>query len=92
MEGQSRLQQAVNNAINSEIETFQNRYQRCMNGCQDDFQSENYDNRSGVPSDASQRRVVSCVSTCVDKHVALVRPLISKVERDVVDLNKQVNK
>eukprot|EP01033_Poteriospumella_lacustris_P018172 gene18172-13047_t len=56
----SQMMQQIDQIVNGEIQNFQNRLQRCANTCQDDFQSDNYNNRSGVPTEASQKKMVSC--------------------------------
>lgn len=84
----SQIMQQIDQVVNGEIQNFQSRIQRCANACQDDFQTDNYNNKTGVPTDASQRKLVSCFSTCVDKNISAIKPLHAKLENDIDSMTR----
>jgi hypothetical protein len=84
----SQIMQQIDQIVNGEIQNFQNRVQRCANTCQDDFQSDNYNNKSGVPTESSQKKLIGCFTSCVDKSISTIKPMQSKLEGDIDSLTR----
>ena len=75
--------------IQNEMNDFQSRLQRCSMSCQDGLKDkfgplEN--NSSKIP--AAERHLMSCMSSCVDKHITLLRSIQSKIESDIDRVSK----
>ncbi|CAK4096665.1 unnamed protein product [Aphanomyces euteiches] len=70
----------VQNYLNQELSSFQNRLQRCAMDCQDRAQ----DGLSARPSESeiasAQSNMEKCVSKCVDSHIKLLPALKKRIE------------
>ncbi|RHX98381.1 hypothetical protein DYB30_007378 [Aphanomyces astaci] len=73
----------VQNYMSQEMQTFQNRLQRCAMECQDRAK----DSLSSQPSEsqisAAQAGMEKCVSKCVDGHIKLLPTLKKRIEDTV---------
>lgn len=69
---------------------FQNRLQRCSLSCQDEVNDKfrNLDMSNSINSLAANKMMLSCSSSCVDKNLALLKSIQSKIESDI---DKAVN-
>ncbi|GLE00903.1 hypothetical protein PINS_up019375 [Pythium insidiosum] len=82
--------QQVQNYMQNELQSFQNRLQRCAMECQD--RARDSMPSSGNPSDAQmaaiEKDMQSCFNHCVDSHLKLLPTLQKRVE-DAVKQVKQ---
>ena len=80
--------------IKNELNRFQERLQRCSQICQDEVSdqiSSNMD-RNSPKFQSIEKKVNGCISVCVDKHIALLKPMQSKLKADLDELVKQNSK
>jgi GTP cyclohydrolase III len=76
------------NVVNSQLQEFQTRLQRCANPCSDDFQVAVSSTANNHPSEATQRALVKCISQCADRSVTSIGQLQSKLENDIDTISK----
>ncbi len=73
--------------IQNEVNQFSERVQRCVRDCQDGvrdrFGELNQDNLS-----KAQEYMDKCSNACVDKHVAMLKSIESRLEKDIADKTK----
>lgn len=85
----ARYVQSVQNVIQREMNDFQGRIERCSYACQDEVKD-----KYGVLTEASpnvtaaQGTMLKCMSGCVDKHIAILKSVQSRVEKEI-DLAKR---
>ena len=91
MEKQQNLLQNCEAVIKNELGSFQQRLQRCSQMCQDDVQDQLTPgmDRSSPKFMNIERKVMGCMSGCVDKHISLVQSIHSKLNNDIDDLVKR---
>lgn len=74
------------NAIQNEMNQFQGRIQRCSMDCEDrardKFPSINA-NSSTREKENFEKEIMSCMTLCVDKHIALLKTISVKIEGDL---------
>lgn len=77
--------------VQSELEGFQNRLQRCVLQCNDEAK----DKMGAKPTDSQVRMYTkefeACAVKCVDKHVALVPSMLKKMNEQLSKPNLQAN-
>lgn len=80
----SRFVQASQQVIQSEMNQFQNRLQRCVMDCEDAARDK-FPNLEKNPGqlDKAQAHMLSGMSSCVDKHIALLKSVKQKIESDM---------
>jgi hypothetical protein len=86
MQRNSGPMQIAQQIIENEMSQFQNRVQRCAQECNDSARDS-----VGVNADTSDPRVQErfmnygnkCLNACVDKHVALLKGIQQRIEKDV---------
>lgn len=91
------LQQGQN-VLNQEMQSFQQRLQRCVQSCQDDAHvaqqpqtSSSWFFGGGSSSQqSSEHKMIGCMHTCADKHIAQLQQIKSKVAKDLDDLAKHL--
>lgn len=87
------LQQGQN-VLNAEMQAFQERLQRCVQSCQDDAQvsqtQSSFSWLGGGSQQSSERKMITCVNTCADKHLAQLQQIKIKVGKDLDDLAKHL--
>ncbi|KAF0696838.1 Aste57867_12439 [Aphanomyces stellatus] len=78
----------VQNYLNQELQSFQNRLQRCAMDCQDRAQDSL---GTSQPSEsqiaAAQKGMESCVSQCVGSHIKLLPTLKKRIEDAVASIH-----
>lgn len=83
-ENASRPVQVVESIIQSEMQQFQDRLHRCVKDCEDSAKDRYPDLGTNSSSmQKAQQFALSCTSSCVDKHVALLKPLQLKLEAEI---------
>eukprot|EP00117_Sycon_ciliatum_P041810 scpid36839/ scgid30515/ Protein FAM136A len=83
IEGCGRVLQNFHEEVSRELETFQNRFQRCAMDCQDKVRDA-----GSLPSDSEfQNKVLTCLTKCTDDHIKLVGPMGKRLE---TSMNKAV--
>lgn len=87
---QASFIQAAQHIIQSEINSIQDRLNRCTLACQDEIRDRFPGDK--VNSTAAQQAMMSCASNCVDKHIALLKSIQPKLEKQFDDLSIQQNK
>ncbi|RYH26700.1 DUF842 domain-containing protein [archaeon] len=70
-----------------EMSQFQDRLSRCSMACQDEVRDRF---SSSQDSAGAKREMGNCMSTCVDKHVALLKSVQTVLERDIDTIAKQM--
>ena len=79
----------VQQIVQNEMNQFQNRVQRCAMDCSDAIQDEYPNLSSTSPSVAkAQQKLNSCMNTCADKHIALLKGISAKIESDIDKIAK----
>jgi hypothetical protein len=76
-----KAQQLIQNEMNS----FQNRLQRCSMACEDDVKDK-FDITNEKDMDKIQKYHLNCASQCVDKQLSLLKGIQSKIEKDIDQL------
>ena len=66
------------NVLQSEMQQFQQRLERCMLDCQDNARDANYKS-----DDAREKLFYSCATTCVDKNMALLKGVKARIESEI---------
>ncbi len=73
--------------VMNELNGFQARIQRCSADCQDEVKDTYPDAFTAQGSQASrtaaEKRMVVCATSCVDKHVALLKGMQAKIEAEI---------
>jgi hypothetical protein len=87
LDQQGQLLQATQNLIQNEMNSFQDRLQRCSKACQDETQDK-FDLSSAGQEDTAlmakaESYMTKCAGTCVDKHISLLGPLKSKITSEI---------
>ena len=76
--------QQVQAIVQNELTQFQNRIGRCTQQCQDDINDQFRGQESNPQTHAkAEQMMLSCANTCVDKHIALLKSIQNKLERDI---------
>ena len=85
----SIIMQQVQQIIQNEMNTFQNRVNRCAQQCSDDV-NDSFANKPNNASNqaAAESMMHNCAQTCVDKHIAMLKSVQSKIEKDIDQLSK----
>jgi hypothetical protein len=70
--------------IQNEMNSFQSRVNRCAQDCSDTVNDEFRDSPNNASTqEAAQKKMHSCAQVCVDRHIALLKSLQSKIEKDI---------
>ncbi|CAH0519498.1 unnamed protein product [Peronospora belbahrii] len=81
----------VNQFMQQEMQSLQNRVQRCAQDCQD--KARDLLPASGGPSDSQiahiQKDMEKCISRCMDTHVSLLPNISLRIEQAVDQVKKQ---
>mmetsp|Transcript_28297 Transcript_28297/g.28591 ORF Transcript_28297/g.28591 Transcript_28297/m.28591 type:complete len:149 (-) Transcript_28297:108-554(-) len=75
----------VNQLVQNEMNSLQGRIQRCSMDCQDEFNDKlTHEIRENpVKLEAAKKRSMMCVTSCVDKHIDLLKSITKKLENDI---------
>lgn len=79
--------QAMNQILQESMNQMQNRLQRCTMECQDST-----NDKFSEMNPAAEKHFYSCTSTCIDKHIALLKSVQGRVEQDIDQLMSKVPK
>ena len=73
------------NIIQNEMSQFENRIARCSQDCSDQVRDSfaNQDSSNPNVQEKAMRKANACMSTCVDKHLALLKGLKARIEKDI---------
>ena len=79
--------QKVQMIIQNEMNVFQNRVNRCAEQCSDEV-NDKFSSVADSPANqqAAQKMMHDCAQSCVDKHVALLKSVQAKLEKDLDQL------
>ena len=93
LERQQVLLQSTEGLIKNELNRFQERLQRCSQICQDEVSDQITPgmDRSSPKFLNIERKVTTCMSGCVDKHISLVQSIHGKLNTDIDELIKKNN-
>lgn len=85
VEGESRGVQIAQQIIQAEIGQYTNRVQRCMQECEDNTRDRMGDVDFQDPSvvDKTKGLMNKCASACADKHVAMIKSMSHRIEKDI---------
>eukprot|EP01041_Mallomonas_annulata_P011584 gene11584-24225_t len=85
IENCSTVVNAVNEIISQEMNSFQNRIQRCSMSCQDEFNDKITPDMRENPKKLEQARKQSmgCLNSCVNKHIDLLKSIQGKLEQEI---------
>ena len=75
----------VQQIIQNEMTQLQNRVQRCGNDCEDNTRDSmgSKDMSNPKVQDEYMRKANACMSSCADKHLALLRSIQSRIEKEI---------
>jgi hypothetical protein len=75
----------VQQIVQNEMAQLQNRVQRCGSDCEDNIRDSMGNKDMSVPKvqDEFMRRANACMSTCADKHLALLSSIRGRIEKDI---------
>ena len=75
----------VQQIIQNEMAQLQNRVQRCGSDCEDNIRDSMGGKDMGSPKvqDEYMRKANACMSTCADKHLALLGSIRARIEKDI---------
>ena len=84
MQNSSQRVQISQQIIQQEMNAFQGRLQRCMADCEDAVRDK-FPNLGSNQSqyDQAQSQLLTGMSSCVDKHLALLKSVKAKIESEV---------
>ena len=83
----------IQNLIQNEMNQFQEKLTRCTMVCQDQV-ADKFDfagNTSDRNTAAAEKMLMGCVNECVDKHIALLRSVSAKMEKDIANIVRSQN-
>lgn len=66
------------------MNNFQNRVNRCAQQCSDEV-NDKFSDAPNNPAnqEAAQKMMHNCAQVCVDKHIAMLKSLQVKIEKDI---------
>jgi len=79
--------QAIQQIIEREMTQMDNRLQRCILDCQDSTHDKFPNNRANGPD--AEKHFYQCASSCIDKHVSLLKSIQNRVEKDIDEVVKK---
>ena len=84
VQGTNRRMEAIHNIIQNEMGQLQNRLERCSMGCQDEVRDK-MAGKDNTPANmaAAEKVALDCTTSCVDKHIALLKSVQYKIETDI---------
>ena len=90
VQGCNRKMEAVNNVVQGEMNQLQSRLERCSMGCQDEVKDA-MAGKDNTPANMAEAEKIAlkCTSTCVDKHMALLKSVQYNIERGIDNITKQ---
>ena len=71
--------------IHQEMNAFQNRLQRCIAECEDTVRDK-FPQLNESQRDQAQIQLMSGMSSCVDKHIAMLKSVKAKIETDLSNI------
>lgn len=82
--------QILEQIIQQELGTYQNRLQRCFADCSD-AASDKFPDHATNPAASEKARqfMLSGASQCADKHIAMLKGVQAKIESDLDELVKR---
>eukprot|EP01039_Chlorochromonas_danica_P002214 gene2214-2417_t len=80
--------QHIQSVVQREMNQFQDRLSRCSMDCQDQAKDKFAHSQDEA---GAQKFMYNCMSSCVDKHLTLLKSVQSNVERDIDNIVKQIN-
>jgi hypothetical protein len=85
VQGASQPSATVNQLIQAEMSSFQDRLQRCSMNCRDETKDK-YPNPSG--NAAAEKMITNCLGVCADKHIAMLKSIRYNIEQKVDEVTK----
>lgn len=82
----SNTMRHVQSIVQNELNQFQGRIERCTMQCQDE--ANGAVSYGGSTPEAAQAAMLKCATKCVDTHVAMLRSIQAKLERDIDSVPK----
>jgi len=85
---QEQLLQGVNAVIQSEMNDFRNRLQRCSMGCQDEVRDRFGEMSQGDTGNIkkAEAAMMKCASGCIDRHIGLLPGIKKKILSKIDDM------
>ena len=81
--------QQVQAIVQNELNQFQNRIGRCTQQCQDEINDKFQGAENNAQTHAkAEQMMLTCANSCVDKHIALLKSIQTKLERDIESASK----
>ncbi len=81
--------QNIQIVIQNEMNSFQSRVNRCAQQCSDDVNDKYGDaSNSAANQEAAQKMMHNCALGCVDRHIALLKSVQAKIEKDIDQIAK----
>lgn len=74
--------------VQREMQSLQNRLQRCSMDCSDSVQ-DSFDLSNPKDRDAAQKKLLSCNTACIDKHIAMLKSIEAKLGKELDALRAQ---
>ena len=77
--------QVAQNIIQNEMSQFENRIARCSQDCNDQVRDQfaNQDVSNPKIQEQAMKKANACMSTCVDKHLALLKGIKARIEKEI---------
>lgn len=79
--------QHIQSAVQREMNQFQDRLSRCSMDCQDQARDRFSDSKDEA---GAKKFMNSCMSTCVDRHISLLKSVQGALERDIDAMGRNV--
>ncbi len=76
----------VQQLVQHELNQFQERIGRCTLACQDE--ANDAISYRGASQDVAQAQMLKCAAKCVDTHIAMLKAMQAKIEKDIDSVAK----